>query len=327
MIFNIDLGMKNVTPSLNTQYPADVSVLVGKEASFTVFVTDEGYPKDHVLQWFVNGVAVEGATEPSYVRDTSGDKGQLSVWCEVTNKAGTTTSRHATLTVKKVTSLDSRYPADSSTFVGYIGTFSIATTEFGYPASYTCQWYVNGVAVPGATGTSFNHYRSLEGSDTVYCVVTNEAGSVKSRVATLTARRIYLYHYGDTCDGDSGGWVEALTSSSSKTSLLKREDYLAINAKINSYDGGCGTGISFDLTKQTRLNAIAYTNDTSGRSAMFVSSQLNSFDVYALAAMLLPNSPQTISLDISNVVGGHVAFSAHGGNADCSTIIHSVWLG
>lgn len=327
MIFNIDLGMKNVTPSLNTQYPADVSVLAGNRASFTVFVTDEGFPKDHVLQWFVNGVAVPGATEPSYVRDTSGDKGKLSVWCEVTNKAGTTTSRIATLTVKKLTTLDTMHPSDTSTYVGFVPTFIIATTEFGYPASYTCQWYVNGVAVPGATGTSFQHYRTISGTDSVYCEVTNDAGTVRSRTATLKAEPLFLYNRGNTYDAFSGGWVEALTSSSSRTHMELNSNHILITGKTNEYDGGCGTAASFDLSKQTRLNAIAYTSDPSNRSCMYVTTQLNNIDLNAVAAMVLPTTTQVISLDITNINAGHIAFSAHGGEASHSSEIIAVWLG
>jgi hypothetical protein len=329
VIFNLDVVMQNVAPSLNAHYPADVTVLAGNEASFTVFVTDEGFPKNHVFQWFVNGVAVPGATEPSYVRDTSGDKGQLSVWCEVTNKAGTTTSRYATLTVKKVTSLDSRYPADSSPFVGEIATFYIATTEFGYPASYTCQWYVNGVAVPGATGTSFNHIRTTEGTDTVYCVVTNDAGSVQSRVATFTAQRIYLYYYGDTCNAVSGGWVAARSAPSSDdyiNGLALNSNHIQLVSKENQYSAACASGYAIDLSRHTRLNAVAYTSDTSGRSALWVSTQVDSYDVNAVAILGLPTSEQVISLDISNITSGHIVFSADG-TVTNSTAVLAVWLG
>ena len=332
MIFNLDIVMKNTTASLDSNYPEDATVIAGEDVTFKAIIVDEGNPKGYTLQWYVDGKAVEDATGETYTRSTSSDKGVLSVWCEASNKAGTATSRHATLTVKKATALNASFPKDVSVTVGTAATFEIATTEFGYPASYTCQWYLNGIAVPGATGTSFNHYRSIVGTDTVCCVVTNEAGSVTSRTATLQANPLYLYNYGDTCDAASGGWVRARTSSSLSGEIEKiylefGANYIQTIGRKNQWDGGCGTAIPFDLTKQTRLNAIAYTTDTTGRSAMFVSSSLVSIDTNALAAVALPTTQQTITLDISNVTSGYVAFSAYSGVTDQATVINAVWLG
>lgn len=205
MIFNIEIGMKHTTPTLKAEYPADVTAS-GNSASFTIFVDDEGFPKDYALQWFVNGEAVEGATEATYVRDTSGDKGVLSVWCEVTNKAGTTTSRRATLTVNKTPVLNGSYPANASVTVNSSTTLKVTVSEDGYPNSYTYQWYKNGTAISGATGSTYTFTPTTVGTSTLYCKVTNAAGTVTSRTATITASALYLYKNGDECTSITGGW-------------------------------------------------------------------------------------------------------------------------
>lgn len=72
---------------------------------------------------------------------------------------------------------------------------SISITTPGRPAEYTYQWYRNGAAVSGGTTASLT-LTGLTAAATysVYCKVTNKAGSVNSRAATLTVRS-YLPAY------------------------------------------------------------------------------------------------------------------------------------
>lgn len=326
MIFNIEVGMKNVTASLDSSLPADVTVTAGGEATFKVVVTDEGIPKEHTFQWYVNDAAIEGATEDTYTRDTSGDKGQFSVWCEVTNKAGTTTSRRATLTVKKVPSLNSSYPKNVSKNVTENATFEVKISESGYPDAYTYQWYKDGKAVSGATKSSYTLSQTTEGTATVYCEVTNGAGTVKTRTATYTANRIYLYNKGDKCSAVTGGWVAARSSSSADgyiNGLTFGDDYMSVISKNNEYSGGCGSSWAINLSKHTRLNVLA---NTDGSSWFGVSSQLSGFDTHTKATKSLTGYTTT-SLDISSVDSGHIVFYVSGSGASRATKVHSVWLG
>lgn len=76
-------------------------------------------------------------------------------------------------------------------------TFSIAIAEAGNPPEYTYQWYKNDVLISGATGTTVT-ITGLTSAQTatVYCLVSSKAGSVKSRVATLTVQNytpVYTY--------------------------------------------------------------------------------------------------------------------------------------
>ena len=211
MIFNLDVVMKNTTVTLDSRYPEDATVTAGQNVTFKAVITDEGHPNGHTLQWYVNGAAVPDATGETYTRSTSSDKGVLSVWCEVTNKAGTTTSRRATLTVNKVPVLNASYPANARIIVAQKTDLAVVIAEDGYPSNYTYQWYVDGVLFPGATSRSFyfNSGGQGAGNKTFYCVVSNSAGSVQSRTATVTISREYLFNKGTFAAGlDFSGAID-----------------------------------------------------------------------------------------------------------------------
>ena len=93
--------------------------------------------------------------------------------------------------------LDASYPKDAAVTAspGGSASFSVRITTPGRPAEYTYQWYKNGAAISGATGASLT-LTGLTAAATysVYCKVTNKAGSVASRTATLTVRS-YLPAY------------------------------------------------------------------------------------------------------------------------------------
>ena len=116
--------------------------------------------------------------------------------------------------------LDASYPKDAAVTAspGGSASFSVRITTPGRPAEYTYQWYRNGAAISGANGATL----TLTGLTTaatysVYCKVTNKAGSVNSRAATLTVRS-YLptYTYSGSAqlidDGNFNWRLKLLTS-------------------------------------------------------------------------------------------------------------------
>lgn len=117
---------------------------------------------------------------------------------------------------KKLPVLNANYPANAS--VDYKGgaTFKVEITTHGYPEEYTYQWYKNGSAISGATGISYTVSNQTE-SATIYCKVTNAAGTVQSRTATLTVASAlpnYTYSGGhQLVDDGNGNWRLKLTSS------------------------------------------------------------------------------------------------------------------
>lgn len=190
-------GEKYELPILNSSYPKDVSLTVIEDnaasATFYAELSAPGNPAKYTYQWYVDGAKVSGATSSSYTKTGLSSTATYRVYCEITNKAGTVTTRTAILSVVQYTKpvLNSSYPADVTQVEksGGSATFKISISTAGSPASYTYQWYVDNKAVSGATSSSYTKSGLTSAATyTVYCNVTNAAGTVKSRTATLTVQ-------------------------------------------------------------------------------------------------------------------------------------------
>ena len=83
--------------------------------------------------------------------------------------------------------LDDNYPKNETVSIHNSITSEVVISTEGYPASYTYQWYKDGNAVSGATSSSYTFTPTTVGTITLYCEVTNKAGTVISRTATITA--------------------------------------------------------------------------------------------------------------------------------------------
>lgn len=130
--------------------------------------------------------------------------------------------------VYKLPVLNASYPQDVTVVASANGSavFSVQITEPGNPAEYTYKWYKGGNLVSGTTGATLN----LTGltaatTTTVYCEVTNKAGTVTSRVATLTVRDWKpVYSYTGNAqfvnDGNYNWRVKFLTSGTLRFTSL-----------------------------------------------------------------------------------------------------------
>lgn len=121
--------------------------------------------------------------------------------------------------VKKLPVLNASYPADMVVWgEGGSATFKVVIDTPGVPAEYTYEWYRNETLVSWATGPTCTFYNLTQvATYSVYCIVTNKAGSITSRTATLTVRNpdmTYTYTGDHECidDGD-GNWLVKLKSS------------------------------------------------------------------------------------------------------------------
>lgn len=87
-------------PELNPMYPKDATIWAGETATFKVEIQKQGSPKSYTYQWYKNGSAVEGANAATWTLTDTSESGVFSVYCAVTNKAGSVHSSNATLTIK-----------------------------------------------------------------------------------------------------------------------------------------------------------------------------------------------------------------------------------
>ncbi len=171
----------HVMPTLTTA-PVSQTVIAPGAATFSVAAAGTA---PFTYQWFLNGVAITGATGATYTTGaTSGSNSGGVYTVAVTNVAGTVTSPGATLTVNVMPSITTQ-PASVTVTAPAPATFSVAaagTTPFSY------QWSLNGVPITGATGATYTTPATTAGlNGGVYTVaVTNAAGTVVSSGATLT---------------------------------------------------------------------------------------------------------------------------------------------
>jgi len=177
-------------PPTITGQPANQTVNVGQTATFTVTATGTG---TLTYQWYKNGTAISGATSNSYITPAAASTDSGSVFTvTVTNASGTVTSAPATLTVAAGSTtvnpeapLIITQPANQTVTVGQTATFSV-TASGAAPLTY--QWYKGGVAISGATSSTYTTPATVSGdSGSLFTVtVANALGTVTSTPATLT---------------------------------------------------------------------------------------------------------------------------------------------
>lgn len=120
---------------------------------------------------------------------------------------------------KKLPVLNANYPADVTVEYNGNATFEVEIVEHGYPEEYTYQWYLDGEAVSSATNPSFTIYTNASsvGTHPIRCDVTNKAGTVQSRNATLTVgTALPNYTFSGShllVDDGSGNWRILLKST------------------------------------------------------------------------------------------------------------------
>ena len=270
-------GEAHKLPVLNENYPQDANVTVIKgnsaSATFTVSIAEAGSPAEYTYKWYVNGSLVSGANLSSYTKSDLTDSGTYTVYCEVINKAGTVTSRIATLKVVQYYTpvLNSSYPANVTSVhqASSSATFKVSISTAGNPASYTYQWYWNGSAVSGATSSSYTRTGALSaGSYTVYCKVTNAAGTVTSRTATwkiksstaqVSSGSINITGSGYNWDGVVTG-TTTVTFSNLGTGNGYVDVFLVGGGGGGGHSAGGGGGGGYTTTKTLTLKeGVAYT--------------------------------------------------------------------
>ena len=168
----------NVAPSITLQ-PVNASVVSGGTAVFSVTATGTA-PLSY--QWRKDGVNLVGETSTSYRISPAWSAHEGSYTVVVSNVAGEVTSTAAALVVKTPPVIVSQ-PVGLSINQGSNGSLSVAATG---SSPFTYQWRKDGVAVSGATASTYS-ITSAQGSNAgVYdVVVTNSFGSVTSNPAVV----------------------------------------------------------------------------------------------------------------------------------------------
>lgn len=310
---------------INPEFPKDVTTTVirGQTASatFEAKILKHGRPAEYTYQWYVNGTTAEGATGENYTMDNLTDSATYSVYCEVTNKKGTVRTRTATLEVEQYYTpvLNSNYPANVAIENGKSVTCEVMIATDGNPKDYTYQWYKNGSAVSGATGSSYTFTPGTTEKPNVYCEVTNSAGTVTSRTATITVIQ-YLYKEGDLCSGVSGGWN---TVKADNGTITFKEGYInKTYSTVEKRYTSIYSGKAIDVTNYDKLVMNVNSTDTTyAINVGLCKSPSESTAVSTVSANMaaqagskkVSSAKFDIAVDISNLSGNYYVQDYTGG--------------
>ncbi len=155
-----------------TAQPMSVAIAAGKSTTLRVRADGEGLN----YQWFAGGVEIAGERSPSY---KTGSAGTYRV--VVSNAAGSVTSALATVTLspREVAPTITRQPQSLTLALGTTATFTVEAS--GTDLEY--QWFDGTGAIANATTAVLK--TTIAG--TYHVVVSNSAGSVRSKDVTLIA--------------------------------------------------------------------------------------------------------------------------------------------
>jgi hypothetical protein len=283
-----------VAPSITTQ-PSNQTVFAGQKATFSVSANGTS-PLSY--QWRKNGTAISGATSASYITpaETTSDTGALfSV--VVSNSVGNVTSNSATLTVNPdpAPAITSQ-PASQTITAGQTATFSVTASG---TAPLTYQWQKNGVAISGATSSSYTTPAETTSDNGAQfsVIVSNSAGTATSNSAVLTVNPAPVA-------------PSITTQPSSKTITTGQTATFSVSASgtapLNYQWQKNGAAIS-NATSSSYTTPAETTSDNGAQFTVVVSNSVGS--VTSNPATLTVNAPtpgaltpSTTSLNFGNVI-------------------------
>jgi hypothetical protein len=148
------------------------SITMDIEQSETFTITASGGMTPYTYQWYLNDVAVSGATSSSWSWAPS-SAGSYAVYVNITDATGyVATSNAASFTVNNAL-FCSITPTDVTIDAGQSQTFNASAT--GGTLSYSYQWYLDGTAASGATNSTWTYPSASSGTHAVYCIVIDSA--------------------------------------------------------------------------------------------------------------------------------------------------------
>jgi hypothetical protein len=152
--------------------PTSAVIDLGQYVTFNSIVSGGTTPYSY--QWYLDGSAVNGANQSSWIFTPSAT-GYYLVHLNVTDKVGNEAkSNVAQVTVNPPLSVEIS-PTSASIKLGESVPFSSIASGGTLP--YTYQWYVNETAVPGANTSSWTFTPSSIGYYVIFLKVTDNASS------------------------------------------------------------------------------------------------------------------------------------------------------
>ena len=151
----------------------------GRKTMF--YATATGQPP-MIYQWYHDGVPMVDSTNALLNLNVSGIADGGNYWLAVSNSLGSTTSSVVNLTVPSAPMIENP-PSDQTIFPGGTGVLSVSAGGVG-PLIY--QWYQDGTAISGATGSTLVLSNIMAGQTGISVVVSNQYGVVQTTPAAAT---------------------------------------------------------------------------------------------------------------------------------------------
>ena len=166
---------------------APVGLLGGASKVLSVVATGTPAP---TYQWRKNGSPIAGAIGPSYVALAGTVEGTNTYDVVITNTAGTATSAAATIATCLPAAVTTS-PVARNVVAGQPTSFSVSVSGTG-PLTY--QWMLNGVAIAGATSSTYDLAAASAAQAGLYSVkVTGPANTVTSAGAALSVLSPFVF--------------------------------------------------------------------------------------------------------------------------------------
>jgi hypothetical protein len=284
------------SPAIITQ-PANVAVLAGGNATFTVVATGSG---NLSYQWQFNGKSISKATASTYTitKVAAANVGNYTV--VVSNGVGSpVTSAAATLTLGAAPKITTS-PAAQSIPLGGNTTLAVVATGTA-PLAY--QWQLNGANLTDTDSANYTLTNAtLADSGNYAVIVSNAFGNATSKSALLTVVAPPVIN---TPPGNLAAIVgksATLTVVATGAAPLTYQWYLAINGTPTLINGA--TKPTYTIAKTAAASAGSYTVVVGNLGGNTTSA----------AAVLTVNTPPTIAAAASNFTG------AVGGNATLTIV-------
>ena len=182
-----------VAAPIFTTQPKSLGTVLGQSVTFTGEASGNPAPTN---QWRKNGTALPGATGTSYTIASVTLASTGTYTLVATNDDGSTASADAILSLGTAPALLTS-PTSQRMIIG--GTANFSATFSGSPTP-TLQWFKNGVAIAGATNTSYSFTTSdIADSGTYTITATNVAGAASgSATLAVYAPGIHIFSASDS---------------------------------------------------------------------------------------------------------------------------------
>lgn len=249
-------------PVITTQ--PQPQVLCSSSVTSATFTVAGSSTSALAYQWFKNGVAIPGATSATYQPSglTFSDTAN-TYYATLINAVGSSTSNNGTLKYLILT-----HPSPSGAYLATGNTLTFAATASNIANAF--QWKKDGVAINGATASSYNISTVTTTSAGSYTLAVSYAGgSCLTNAGVLTTSTI-LYSKGSGNINSAANWGVVTDGSGSTPVDFTRSEHTFIVA--NRATAATGTSLIIAGTFDVGNGTTTITGGTTFEAGRFIRS-------------------------------------------------------